>query len=62
MNSNYGGKREGAGRPKAKIKKVTLSTRVNPDVKLWLDNQEMSAGEIINELVSKRINEQGELF
>lgn len=62
MNNKHGGIREGAGRPKAKSKKVTLSLRVTPEVKNWLEEQETSAGEIINSLILKRMNDQRELF
>lgn len=49
---NRGGKRENAGRPKAENKKVTLSVRVLPETKDWLSDQDLSAGSMIDKLVS----------
>lgn len=49
---NRGGKRENAGRPKAENKKVTLSVRVLPETKEWLNSQSESSGNLIDKLVN----------
>lgn len=46
-----GGKRKGAGRPKKKDARVTLSVRVLPVTRLWFEQQAELTGESIGEVL-----------
>tara|TARA_B100002049_G_scaffold31068_1_gene20382 strand:- start:314 stop:496 length:183 start_codon:yes stop_codon:yes gene_type:complete len=53
MSNKRGGKREGAGRPPAPDRKVTMTFRVDPVVAKWLRDQPESQAALIESALKK---------
>lgn len=49
-----GGKREGAGRPKARNARVRISVRVKPRTKEIIREQRINAGRVLDEVIKER--------
>ncbi len=58
--NNWGGRREGAGRPAVEKKKVSFTVRVHPDVASWMDREakrrEVSKGVLLEMIVNEFID------
>ena len=57
VKKTAGGKREGAGRPTVKNRRVTLSVKILPEIKAWLALQEKSAGQTIENAIMDKMKD-----
>jgi hypothetical protein len=48
-------KKRAVGRPEVKNKRVTLSMRIKPEFKLWLESFEISKGAIVEKLIEAEL-------
>jgi hypothetical protein len=56
MKSGRGGKRVGAGRPKVKDKRITLTITLRQSYIDWLDSQQGSRGDVVEKLIKREMN------
>jgi hypothetical protein len=47
--------KKNVGRPVIKNKRVTLSVKIKPDLKLWLESHEISKGALIEKLIEAEL-------